>query len=226
MSGTSSHGTARHRNDCAGPVLPERGPRRSTSSRCCAGCWGLDTGWPRGSSPRRIPISGRFRVTFCRDRTGRPTSWHNGRVIAAIRQRRRISTAFPRARLLARGGRSRFDSGQDCLDRRRFGRVLRLLNPGRGISIAMPDACPSQCLVPSPPADGALLDHERPRERLLLDVRLPPFGRRGAGNRSVQPRGERGHILRAGRRRSAFEVEWRQSLSEPALGRFIRHNGL
>jgi hypothetical protein len=226
MSGTSNHGTARHRNDCAGPGLNERCPRRSTSSRFCAGRWGLDTGWPRGSSPQRIPNSGRFRVTFCRDRTGRPTSWHNGRVIAAIRQRRRISTAFPRARLLARGGRSRFDSGQDCLDRRSFGRVLKLLNTVRGISIEMSDAFPSRSLIASPPADGALLYRGRSRALLLPDARLPPFGRRGAGNLSVQPRGERGHIVRAGRRRSAFEVEWRQSLSEPALGRSIRHNGL
>lgn len=173
MSGTSNHGTAHHRNDCAGPGLPERCPRRSTSSRFCAGRWGLDTGWPRGSSAQRIPNPGRFRVTFCRDRTGRPTSWHNGRVIAAIRQRRRISTALPRARLLARGERSRFDSGQDCLDRRSFGRVLKLLNTVRGISIAMPNAFPSQSLIPSPPADGALLNHVRSRELLLPGARLP-----------------------------------------------------
>ena len=146
--------------------------------------------------------------------------------VAAMRQRRRISTAFPRARPLARGGRSRFDSPQDGFDRRSFGRVLELLNTVRGISIAMPDAFPSRSLIPSPPADGALLYHGRSRALLLPDARLPPFGRRGAGNLSVQPRSERGHIVRAGRRRSAFEVEWRQSLSEPALCRSIRHNGL
>ena len=180
----------------------------------------------RGASRQRIPNPGRFRMTFCRDRTGQPTSWHNGRVIAAIRQRRRISTAFPRARLLARGGRSRFDSGQDRLDRRSFGRALKPLNTVRGISIAMSNAFPSQSLIPSTPADGALLNHVRSRELLLPDARLPPFGRRGAGNLSVQPRGERGQIVRAGRLRSAFEVECRQSLSEPALGRSIRHNDL
>ena len=154
MSGTSKHGTAHHRNDCAGPGLPESCPRRSTSSRFRAGRWGLDTGWPRGSSPQRIPNSDRFRMAFCRDRTGRPTSWHNGRVMAAIRQRTRISTAFPRARLLARGGRSRFDSGQDCLDRRSFSHVLKLLNAVHGISMAMPNAFPYQSLIPSPPPTG------------------------------------------------------------------------